>query len=305
METVQVDVCVCTFRRPEVVEALRSLAAQDLPRGAFRVIVVDNDETPSARERVEGAAAALDLAVTYVHAPAGNISIARNACLEAAKAPWIAFMDDDEQAAPGWLAALLAFQAQSGADVVFGPVQAIYAPDAPAWAKAADLHSVRPTLREGGGVSTGYTCNVLFRRAAVGETRFDLVLGRTGGEDTTFFDRLTRSGAVLDYAPEAMMWEKTAPGRTRLNWLLVRSFRSGQTHARLLLERGGNRLAEMGVAAAKALFCLAQAALSAFSAVGWRRALVRGALHVGVAAKLAGLPEPQLYGSPARAPKSV
>jgi hypothetical protein len=40
----------------------------------------------------------LSLDCLYVHAPARNISIARNACLDAADAPLIAFIDDDETA---------------------------------------------------------------------------------------------------------------------------------------------------------------------------------------------------------------
>src|SRR3954471_20358160 len=108
MSTV-VDVGVCTFRRAAVADTLASLAGQMLPRDyALRVIVADNDETPSAEPVVRGAADAQGLDLTYVHAPARNISRARNACLEAATADWFAFIDDDETASPGWLSALLA-----------------------------------------------------------------------------------------------------------------------------------------------------------------------------------------------------
>jgi glycosyltransferase involved in cell wall biosynthesis len=36
----------------------------------------------------------------------------------------IAFLDDDEEASPGWLAALIETQRRYDADVVFGPVRA-------------------------------------------------------------------------------------------------------------------------------------------------------------------------------------
>src|SRR5690606_11463773 len=77
-----VDVCVCTFRRPALSETLRSLAALQHPEG-YRVgiIVADNDEVPSARDLVLRLARELDLPVRYIHCPARNISIARNACL--------------------------------------------------------------------------------------------------------------------------------------------------------------------------------------------------------------------------------
>jgi succinoglycan biosynthesis protein ExoM len=56
---------------------------------------------------------------------------------------------------------------------------------------------------------------------------------------------------------------------------------------------------EIPIAAAKAGYCLGTAAAKALSPAGWRRAVVRSALHMGVVARLAGLPEPKLYGAPA------
>ena len=75
--------------------------------------------------RVEAAFAAHNLDGVYLHAPARNISIARNACLEAASAPLVAFIDDDEIARPGWLAGLVADMDAPNADVVFGKVAAL------------------------------------------------------------------------------------------------------------------------------------------------------------------------------------
>jgi succinoglycan biosynthesis protein ExoM len=57
---------------------------------------------------------------------ARNISVARNACLDAATAPLVAFIDDDEVASPEWLVALVGTWESSNADVVLGPVQALY-----------------------------------------------------------------------------------------------------------------------------------------------------------------------------------
>jgi len=50
-----VDICVCTFRRPHIANTLASLQALDVPPAVvLRIIVADNDETDSARARVEG-----------------------------------------------------------------------------------------------------------------------------------------------------------------------------------------------------------------------------------------------------------
>ena len=75
-----VDIGLCTFRRPELAEALASIDGLAVPDGVeLHVIVADNDTEPTARPRVDAFARSSRHRVSYVHAPAGNISIARNA----------------------------------------------------------------------------------------------------------------------------------------------------------------------------------------------------------------------------------
>jgi len=259
----------------------------------MRVIVADNDDTPSARDRVSEAAAGLDL--TYVHAPARNISVARNACLDAASAPLVAFLDDDEIALPGWLAALLATMERSGAPIVLGPVRAHYADGLPGWLKAVDLHSTRPAVRRDGTIDTGYSCNVLFRRDILDGLRFDPARGVTGGEDDAFFSQLYRRGHRIAFAPDAVLDEPVPPDRARLGWLLRRAFRNGQTYASIRLAAGDRQAALAARAGAKAAACTAAAAASLWSGPRWRRALVRGALHAGAIARVFGKRDLELY----------
>jgi succinoglycan biosynthesis protein ExoM len=295
----QVDVGVCTYRREAVAETLQSLGRQALPAGVrMRVIVADNDAEPAAERRVRLAAEGAGLDLAYVHAPERNISIARNACLDAASGDWLAFLDDDETAAPRWLATLLAEAARGGWDAVLGPVKAVYEAGAPAWLAAGDFHSTAPVVVRG-RILKGYAGNVLIRRAAVQRLglRFDERLGRQGGEDDDFFYRLTDAGGTIGFAPDAVAFEPVPPARASLAWLLKRSFRTGQTHGARLESRtsGPARLAELGLAAAKGGACLAGAAVQAPFPAGSRRWLVRGALHAGAAARLAGLRELELY----------
>ena len=289
-----VDVCLCTFRRDSVVSTLGSLSRQVLPIGTtMRVIVADNDDGPSARDMVAAAGGMLDL--HYVHAPARNISIARNACLDAATAPLIAFLDDDEIAPPGWLAALIAKLADSGAPIVLGPVRADYGADLPAWVAAADLHSTAPAVRADGAIDTGYSCNVLFRRDILDGARFDLTLGRTGGEDDVFFSRLYRQGHKIAFAPEAVLIEPVPASRGGLRWLLRRWFRNGQTYAAIQLGADARPAGLVASAGAKAVVYAASALLQFWSPAGWRRALVRGALHAGAVSRALGKRELELY----------
>jgi succinoglycan biosynthesis protein ExoM len=291
-----VDVCICTFHRPAVVEALLSAAAQSPPPA--RIVVIDNAETPEASGRVAGAQTRTAVPLVYVHAPARNISVARNAALDAATADWIAFLDDDELAQPGWLAALLATARAESCDVVLGPVDAVYPADAPPWIRTLDAHSTRPVV-DRGVIRKGYAGNAMLRRATVARLglRFDPALGRSGGEDDRFFYDLTDAGGVIAYAPGALALEPALPARLSLNWLMRRSFRTGQTHGAHLRRRHGRagRLAQAVLAAAKVCACAGGAAVNAASPPRRNRWLLRLSLHAGVVARLAGRRELELY----------
>lgn len=282
-----IDICVCTYRRPQVVDTIASIAAQRLPPGiALRLVVADNEAEPAARDAVSAAAAAAGLALTYVHAPAGNISLARNACLDAATNDWIAFIDDDESAASDWLARLL--DRRGGVEIVFGVSQAIYPSQAPAWIVSGDFHSNRLGPRD--GAHNGYTCNVLLDRRffARNAIRFDPALGRTGGEDTAFFLQAKRAGARFAYAPDAVVSEPVPLRRATFKWLWQRRFRSGQTDFQLR-RQAGERVARRGVLAIPKIgYCMARAALAAPRPGRAAEHLLRGALHVGYLTSLFG-----------------
>lgn len=282
----EIDICICTFRRAHVAETLRSISRLLVkPQWIIRVIVADNDDTPSARDIVEATAHDCSLALTYLHAPARNISVARNACLDAASAPLVAFIDDDEVARPEWLTALVATLESSNADVVLGPVRAVYPADCAKWMRKSDFHSTKPVW-VGGRIITGYTCNVLFRRTApaLNGRRFEVGLGRSGGEDTVFFSAVHHAGGKIDYAPLAMVEEAVSRERATLSWLMKRRFRYGKTHG-LELEKWDSDNIERNIciAGGKAAFCFFRATVSFNKARSW---LLRGTLHAGVVCRL-------------------
>ncbi len=161
MNRLTIDVCVCTYRRPTIADTLRAVAAQEMRQAVtLRVIVADNAPDIEARESICALAEKLGLDLIYVHAPAKNISIARNACLAEARADWLAFVDDDERPSPVWLRELIAEAERGDWDAVLGPVQAVYPERSPSWLRICDLHSARPVWVRG-RIETGYTGNVL------------------------------------------------------------------------------------------------------------------------------------------------
>lgn len=297
--SIKVDVAVCTYRRSELDQTLLSLAMLSIPMGvAIRIIVADNDVTPSARERVEAMRSAIPFEIVYVHCPASNISIARNACLDNASGHFVAFIDDDETASEDWLAELLATADETGADAVLGPVRAVYPNTAPGWMRSGDFHSTRPVW-VGGRIVTGYTCNVLLRRNALSllGRRFNLALGRSGGEDTEFFTHMEKAGGRIAFARDAWVLEPVPEKRAQLGWLAKRRFRFGQTHGRLLQEQSSARMKKVAVAASKAAYCFAAAGACAFMPIQRYRYGLRGIMHAGVVSGLMGVREIEQYGT--------
>jgi succinoglycan biosynthesis protein ExoM len=305
----RIDICVCTFRRQEIANTFRSLAAIDLPSGyRIGVIVADNDDQPTAKPLIAALARGLPFPVRYLHCPARNISIARNACLDASDAGLVAFIDDDETASGQWLVKLVEAAEITGADAVLGPVKAHYLPDAPGWMSRGDFHSTFPVWVEG-EILTGYTCNVLLRMDAksISGRRFNLARGQTGGEDTEFFDQLYKAGGMIAYAAKAWVDELVTPERATFGWLSKRRYRMGQTHGHLLRSKsaGKARAKQFALASAKMAFCFASAFLTTVWPARRNRSVLRGIMHVGVLSGLLGVDEIRQYGVPslAREPK--
>ncbi|GAW40945.1 Glycosyl transferase family 2 [Brevundimonas sp. SH203] len=238
-----VAVIIPTLRRPEGLErALRSVFAQvgSLDRIAA-VVVADNDPDGSAASLVERLGAQTPVPLIYAHAPVPGVATARNIGLAATDAPLIAFLDDDEAASPGWLAALLHAQAQTGADVLFGPIRG-RVPENTGWTTA---YLERFFGRDGPDV-IGLTddihgCgNSLMVRAAAlpGDAPFDVAMNETGGEDDRLFTALMMRGGRFGWAAGAWVDEYAPPHRATLRYALTRAFAYGQSPSQMAADRG-------------------------------------------------------------------
>ena len=228
-----VAIIIPTLRRPESLErALRSLFAQTgVADRVSEIVVVDNDPAGSAADGVEALRLLSPWPLVYVHAPRPGVATARNAGLAATKAPLIAFLDDDEAASPGWLAALLKARESTGADAVFGPITG-RAPEAEAWLKP---YLERFFGREGpegtGLIETPYGCgNSLMVRATAlpGPAPFDAASDQAGGEDDALFAALKARGGRFGWAADAWVEEFAPAHRATLGYALARAFAYGQ-----------------------------------------------------------------------------
>lgn len=109
----RVVIGLCTCRRPQMLwRCLISLGKQSVDASIDpTIVVIDNEESPNNQRIVEAFERLSPFPVFYWHEPRRGIAVARNAILDVAVelgADWIAMLDDDEIAEPGWLAALMA-----------------------------------------------------------------------------------------------------------------------------------------------------------------------------------------------------
>ena len=234
----QVSVCVCTFHRPEGLRrCLLSLLKQEgMAPGTFEIVVVDNDLRASAAALVRGFADSAPMVVRYSVEARGGVGHARNRAVAEARAALIAFIDDDEVAASGWLQGLLSARERYGANVVLGPVLPEPAVVPSPWLARSGLFD-RPRFATGAQVhwGNGRTGNVLLERGqALAAGGFHPAFATSGGEDVHLFGLLSRQPQFrMVWCDEAQVVETLPAERVRLAYLLRRSFRGGQTMVRV------------------------------------------------------------------------
>jgi succinoglycan biosynthesis protein ExoM len=233
-----VCICILTYQRPAMLEAaLRSLAGQRLstnPDVELSLVVIDNDAAASGQAIFERMARLLPFAARYVVESEQGIVKARNRALaEASTADFIAFLDDDEEASPSWIDALVTAQRMHQADVVAGPVIPQYQA-APGWVLRGCFFGAR-RQQTGARVHFVETNNVLFRACYARQFQFDLRFHHSNGEDTYFFLQLERHGARMIWAADAAVSETIPRHRTTARWILRRARSEANGYTRVLL----------------------------------------------------------------------
>jgi hypothetical protein len=229
----RVSIMIPTQRRLDgLAVAARSVFAQTgVDFAGLELVIVDNDQAPSAQATAEALAGEAPFPVHYVHEPRPGVAHARNAGMAKAQGELIAFLDDDEEAPVGWLAVLLAAQVRYDADVVFGPVKA----RAPSQVEAHRGYLERFFSREGpaeaGVIDHYYGCgDSLLRRAALPDPLAPFAVERNhiGGEDDMLFGHMQAHGARFAWEPAAWVWEDPVPDRLSLDYTIRRAFAYGQ-----------------------------------------------------------------------------
>lgn len=232
LEVHHISVCVCTYKRPHLLNRLFKLLSEQERQGlfTFSIVIVDNDQLRSAEPVVSEFAANSPIPVRYCMEPRQNIALARNKAVENAAGDFVAFIDDDEFPAPRWLLNLFTTCQQYGVDGVLGPVKRHFDVEPPQWVVKGNFYE-RPTHPTGFVIewSGGRTGNLLLKKALFAGDELPFRPEFRAGEDQDFFRRKIEKGNVFIWCNEAVVYEVVPPSRWDRTIMLKRALLRGAT----------------------------------------------------------------------------
>jgi GT2 family glycosyltransferase len=204
--TPKVSVIVSTRNRPDdAVACVKTILANQYP--AFELLVID--QSPQAEQQRAAAAVGPDQRLRWISTATRGLSVSRNLAVAAARAPILAFTDDDCRVSETWVADTTAeFDADPELALLFGRV--VLLPEDRARGYAAEFepeqrHELRGALPEPHH-AWGVGANMAFRRAVFDKVGvFDTVLGAGApffaGEELDLTLRALAAGFKLAHTP--------------------------------------------------------------------------------------------------------
>ena len=213
-------VVICTYNRAKYIgPLLESIAANDLAKSKYEILLVDNNCTDNTREICETFAAKYkDLQFRYVVEPEQGLSAARNKGIKEAKGDLIVYVDDDALVDSNYLRDYMEwFEKHPETMACGGPIEPLYETQEPmwmtpytkalltAWMNYGDKVREYPQGRYPGGGNAAYRKEV-FDKVGL----FNTALGRKGGnlmgsEEKDIFDKMHALHMQVLYLPTPVL----------------------------------------------------------------------------------------------------
>jgi glycosyltransferase involved in cell wall biosynthesis len=237
----RVSVVICTYNRcEELASALDALLAQD-DAPPHEVIVVDNNSRDDTRMFVE-ARMSKHPHLRYVFEPSQGLPQARNTGIREARAPIVAFTDDDIIVAPDWVAAIeRAFERFPEADCIGGRVLPRWPPSGrPDWFTRFQLAPL--AVQDKGDDPVFVTrenaapcligANFCFRKRAFDKAGlFSTEFSRS--QDREIQLRLWKAGGTGVYVPDIVTYVDVPADRLTKHYYRRWYARAGRFHSRM------------------------------------------------------------------------
>jgi glycosyltransferase involved in cell wall biosynthesis len=250
--TLQISAVVCTYSNASLLRrTLDSLIKQTLPPQEYEIIVVDNNSTDNTPEVVREFQEQYSHQIHYVLETTQGLSAARNTGIRQSSGPIISFIDDDAEADPNWLAAVVeAFRQNPDAWGVGGNTFAIWDAKRPAWLTDDFLADL--SIQDRGPEERKLTrrehilgTNCSFRREVFTEIgNFSTDLGRVGksllaGEEAELCRRIHLKGRSMYHIPDVVVFHHVTPERMTRIYFRRRCYLSGLSRASYISRTDG------------------------------------------------------------------
>jgi glucosyl-dolichyl phosphate glucuronosyltransferase len=220
-EKPDLSVVICTYNRNSLLpEALQSALSQQACAPSYEVIVIDNNSSDETREVVESFIKRGYRNLRYAFEETQGLSHARNAGIRIARAPIIAFTDDDIRLTPGWAAAIKrAFDSYPEVNCVAGKILPRWSSNPPSWltnkhwtALALQDYGDKPLLVSSENPLCFAGANLSFRREVFEQIGlFSPTFPRA--QETELLLRFWQAGQRGLYAPDAVVIADVQPKR--------------------------------------------------------------------------------------------
>jgi glycosyltransferase involved in cell wall biosynthesis len=240
----QISAIVCTYSNAALLRrTLDTLINQTLPPQEYEIVVVDNNSTDNTREVVREFEERASHQIHYMLETTQGLSAARNTGIQHSSGPIISFIDDDAEADPNWLSAVVeAFRQHPNAWGVGGNTFAIWDAERPAWLTDDFLPDLSIQDRGTENLKLPMQQHLLgtnssFRREVfVKIGYFPTDLGRVGksllaGEEAELCRRIHLQGKSMYHIPEVVVYHHVTPERMNRSYLRKRCYLSGLSRA--------------------------------------------------------------------------
>lgn len=261
-----ISVVICTRNRADLLQrAIDSVVAQEIARSAYELVIVDNgssDRTPVVAQSCQSAAG-----LRYVREDRVGLCIARNTGWRVAIGSYVAFLDDDAIAEPGWLASIQHAFEYGAADlgIVGGRIDPIWEGQPPGWLSADVAGSLtiidwglEPKFIEDVRRVWLAGANMTVRRSVLEEIGgFHPWLDRVGSNllssgDVFLQKQALRRGYRCLYLPQMAVRHLVPTSRLTQAWFRRRYFWQGVSDAVMcVIEKGPSRKERLRLALAR------------------------------------------------------
>ena len=211
---------ICTYNREKYIgPLLDSIAANDLAKEEYEILLVDNNCTDNTREVCKAFAMAhRDVNFRYVVEPEQGLSAARNKGIKEAKGDILVYIDDDALVDPHYLRTYAEwFDAHPETMACGGPVEPLYETAEPSWFTPYTKALLTAWVNYGEQVRTypkgRYPSggNAAFRKIVFDQVGlFNTALGRKGNslmasEEKDIFDKMHTLKMQILYLPTPVL----------------------------------------------------------------------------------------------------